>query len=86
MTVDFSQRPVPAIAEPPVQWELRSIASMLSDRYPDIRRADVDQLVTGVYSCLSDRARIRAHLIPLTLNRCRQLLSHRSHIDPNIQD
>jgi hypothetical protein len=55
--------------------ELRTVVSMLCARFPERSRAEVEGLVTDSYQRLSDDARIRAHLIPLTLNRCRRLLS-----------
>jgi hypothetical protein len=54
--------------------ELRQAASMLCTRFPARSRSDVERLLTDVYQALSDNARIRSHLIPLTLNRCRRLL------------
>jgi hypothetical protein len=47
--------------------------TMLSARFPD--RDDIGRLVTQVYGELAVDARIPTHLIPLTLNRCRRLLS-----------
>jgi hypothetical protein len=55
--------------------ELQSLVSMLCARFPDSSPTEVERLVTDVYCRLSESARIRSHLIPLTLNRCRQILS-----------
>jgi hypothetical protein len=57
------------------QDELQGVVSMLCTRFPECGRAEVQSLVTDVYRQLSDGARIRTHLIPLTLNRCRALLA-----------
>jgi hypothetical protein len=62
-------------AGPLMRDELQAVASMLCTRFPEHGRLEVEWLVTGVYDGLSATARIRAHLIPLTLNRCRLLLS-----------
>jgi hypothetical protein len=62
-----------------IRDELRTVVSMLCARFPERNQAEVEGLVTGVYQRLSDDARIRAHLIPLTLNRCRRLLSEGRH-------
>lgn len=58
-----------------VRDELQAVVSMLCMRFPDRSRAEVEWLVTDVYQDISGNARIRTHLIPLTLNRCRGLLS-----------
>lgn len=60
---------------PMVQDELQAIVSMLCTRFPERNPEDVELLVTDVYKRLSGDARVRAHLIPLTLNRCRRLLA-----------
>ncbi|CAN5852661.1 hypothetical protein BH09ACT7_BH09ACT7_32790 [soil metagenome] len=57
------------------QRELQSMVSMLCARFPDTDPTEIAQLVTDVYYRLRENARIRSHLIPLTLNRCRQILS-----------
>jgi hypothetical protein len=65
----------PTIGRPMVQDELQAIVSMLCTRFPERNPGDVELLVTDVYQRLSGDARVRAHLIPLTLNRCRRLLA-----------
>ena len=75
MTVEAAPEDIPDTTEHAVQDELQSIASMLCARFPDSRRSDVDRLVTDAYRSLSAKARIRAHLIPLTLNHCRRFLA-----------
>jgi len=63
-----------ALAQPLVRDELQTVVSMLCARFPECSQVDVEWLVTDVYRRLSENARIHAHLIPLTLNRCRQVL------------
>ena len=55
--------------------ELQAVVSMLCSRFPERSRVEVEWLVGDVYRSLFDGARVRNHLIPLTLNRCRSLLS-----------
>lgn len=55
--------------------ELAGLVSMLSARHPERDRDEIATLVTRVYGSLAADARIPTHLIPLTLNRCRRLLS-----------
>jgi len=66
-----------ALAQPLVCDELQTVVSMLCARFPERGRVDVEWLVTDVYQRLSTNARIHAHLIPLTLNQCRRILSDR---------
>ncbi|MCP9271001.1 three-helix bundle dimerization domain-containing protein [Mycolicibacterium arenosum] len=54
--------------------ELEAVASMLRSRFPDCRPEDIGRLVRTVYTQLAEQARVRTHLIPLTLNRCRRTL------------
>lgn len=74
MTVDQT------VASPMVRDELEDVVVMLCARFPERRTADIEWLVTDAYQTLSDNARIQAHLIPLTLNRCRRLLNDHSPI------
>lgn len=60
-----------------VQHELETVVSMLSVRFPERSPMELEQLVHAVYQHLSLQARIRTHLIPLTLNRSRRLLIER---------
>jgi hypothetical protein len=69
MTVD------PTIARSVIQDELHGVVTMLATRFPERSLVDIEWVVTDVYQRLSGNARVRAHLIPLTLNRCRRLLS-----------
>jgi Glycosyl hydrolase family 65, C-terminal domain len=55
--------------------ELESVVSALCARFPTRPRSDVEDVVTDVYGQLAGGATITAHLIPLTLNRSRRLLS-----------
>lgn len=64
-----------AMAQPLVSDELESVVSMLCARHPQRSRAEVQSLVADAYQKLCGDARIHAHLIPLTLNRCRRVLS-----------
>lgn len=63
------------LAEPRVRNELRSVAAMLCTRFPERTPQEIELLVSGTYERLAENARIRAHLIPLTLNRCRRRLT-----------
>jgi hypothetical protein len=64
-----------ALAQPLVRDELQTVVSMLCARFPERSRLEVQWLVTDLYQRLSESARIHAHLIPLTLNGCRRVLS-----------
>jgi hypothetical protein len=64
-----------ALAQPLVRDELQTVVAMLCARFPERGRAEVECLVTELYQRLSENARIHAHLIPLTLNGCRRILS-----------
>ncbi|MDX1890810.1 three-helix bundle dimerization domain-containing protein [Mycolicibacterium sp. 050158] len=81
MTQDLDIRePAPAVldaARPLVADELQRVVTMLTTRFPELNRVDAEWLVTEVYQGLSSEARVRTHLIPLTLNRCRRLLTER---------
>lgn len=55
--------------------ELEAVASMLRLRFPDFSSEDIDHLVTREYTQLAQQSRVHAHLIPLTLNRCRRVLT-----------
>ena len=71
------------IDAPMVREELRNIVSMLCTRFPERSTTDIEYLVTEVYQTLSGEARITAHLIPLTLNRCRRLLNEQRLTQPD---
>jgi hypothetical protein len=64
-----------ALAQPLVRDELQTVVAMLCARFPERSRVEVEWLVTDLYQRLSESARIHAHLIPLTLNGCRRILS-----------
>ena len=64
-----------ALAEPLVRDELGSVVAMLCARFPERTPREIERLVTDSYQRLSENARIHTHLIPLTVNRCRRLLS-----------
>lgn len=64
-----------ALAQPLVRAELGSVVAMLCARFPDRTPREIERLVNDSYQRLSENARIHAHLIPLTVNRCRRLLS-----------
>jgi hypothetical protein len=61
-------------AEPMVHDELEGVVAALCARFPDRRRSEIECVVSEVYAKLAASATISAHLIPLTLNRCRRLL------------
>ncbi len=64
-----------ALTEPLMQDELEGIASALCARFPRRSRSDIEEVVAGVYADLQRNATVTAHLIPLTLNRSRRLLT-----------
>ncbi len=64
-------RPEPAL----LRDELDGLVSMLATRFPGHSRMEITQLVTTTYHRLAADARIRAHLIPLTLNVSRRTLT-----------
>ena len=57
--------------------ELDSAAASLVARYPEADPAEIRTLVSTTYEQPAATARIRTHLIPLTLDRCRRVLSER---------
>jgi hypothetical protein len=58
-----------------VHDELDSVVSTLCTRLPGRTRSEVEAVVAAVYAELAAGATVTAHLIPLTLNRSRRLLS-----------
>jgi hypothetical protein len=64
-----------ALAQPLVRDELQTVVTMLCERFPRRSRIELEWLVTDLYHRLSENARIRTHLIPLTLNASRRALS-----------
>lgn len=62
-------------AAPLVHDELDSVVSTLCTRLPGRTRSEVEAVVAAVYAELAAEATVTAHLIPLTLNRSRRLLS-----------
>lgn len=64
-----------AFAEPLVHDELERVVSALCAKYPDHPRREIEAVVSAVHADLTSRATVTTHLIPLTLNRSRRLLS-----------
>jgi hypothetical protein len=64
-----------SLAEPTVRDELDRVVAELRTRFPDRTRPDIENVVNGVYTELSATATVTAHLIPLTLNRSRRILT-----------
>ncbi len=58
-----------------IRDELGAVVSALCARFPDRSRSDVERVVADVYAQLVVKATVTAHLIPLTLNRSRRVLS-----------
>ena len=52
-----------------VRDELDAIVTAICAKYPDRPRAEIERIVDGAYAHLNARARVHAHLVPLTLNR-----------------
>ena len=55
--------------------ELEGVGSALCVKFPTRSRIDIQCVVADVYAQLAASASITAHLIPLTLNRSRRVLS-----------
>ena len=55
--------------------ELNGLVSALCAKFPGRSRDEIETVVFDVYEQLAMGATITAHLIPLTLNRSRRLLS-----------
>ena len=68
-------------APPLARRELEALTSMLRSRFPERGSHEIEQLVAGVHADLAGQARVRSHLIPLTLNRCRRILTQRTRVD-----
>jgi hypothetical protein len=64
-----------AFADPMVHDELMGVVSTLSARFPNRSRDEIVDLVAKVHAELTENATVTSHLIPLTLNRSRRLLS-----------
>lgn len=60
---------------PMIRDELGAVVSALCARFPDRNPSEVEHVVADVYAQLVANATVTAHLIPLTLNRSRRLLS-----------
>ena len=74
------------IAAPMIHDELDSVITALCARFPLRTRHEIVIIVTGVYEQLAASATITAHLIPLTLNRSRRLLSSTQATDDSGRD
>ncbi|CAN5885957.1 hypothetical protein BH10ACT9_BH10ACT9_28130 [soil metagenome] len=57
-----------------VEDELDAVASAVHEKYPLCPRAEVTAVVLQSYRYLAEHATIRAHLIPLTLNRSLRMM------------
>lgn len=55
--------------------ELDGVVSMLCTRYPSRSRESIVRLVSEAYDQLAAHATVTSHLIPLTVNRCRNVLT-----------
>jgi hypothetical protein len=55
--------------------ELTAVVSALRQRFPQLPAVEVETVVARVYEELAATAKVTAHLIPLTLNRSRRLLT-----------
>ena len=64
-----------AFAEPMVHDELEGVVSALCVKFSDRSRREIEDVVAGVYASLAGKATVTTHLIPLTLNRSRTLLT-----------
>ena len=58
-----------------IRDELGAVVSALCARFPERNPDEVERVVADVYAQLVANATVTAHLIPLTLNRSRRLLS-----------
>ena len=64
-----------AFADPMVHDELMGVVATLSARFPNRSRDEIEHVVAKVHAELTEHATVTSHLIPLTLNRSRRLLS-----------
>jgi len=64
-----------AFADPMVHDELMGVVSTLSARFPNRSRDEIVDVVAKAHAELTENATVTSHLIPLTLNRSRRLLS-----------
>jgi hypothetical protein len=64
-----------AFADPMVHDELMGVVSTLSARFQNRSRDEIEGVVAKVHAELAKNATVTSHLIPLTLNRSRRLLS-----------
>lgn len=60
---------------PMIRDELGAVVLALCAKCPDRNPSDVERVVADVYAQLVANATVTAHLIPLTLNRSRRVLS-----------
>jgi hypothetical protein len=67
-----------AFADPMVHDELMSVVSTLCARFPNRSSSEIAEVVAKVHAELTKNATVTSHLIPLTLNRSRRLLSRPS--------
>ena len=61
--------------------ELERVVSMLCVKYPDRNHDEIATLVSEVYHRLASNATVTTHLIPLTVNRCRRVLTDRPDVE-----
>ncbi|WP_280339447.1 hypothetical protein [Nocardia neocaledoniensis] len=61
----------------PATGELEAIARALAPKFPELAYADVLEVVRSTYRELVGKARIHAHLIPLTVNLSRSRLTNK---------
>lgn len=72
LTVDGGQ--VGASNTTLIEGELDAVVDTVCAKYPQCRRAEAADVVLQSYRCLAERATVRAHLIPLTLNRSLRMM------------
>lgn len=63
-----------------VHDELVGVISALRERFPDHDQDEIERVVAEVYADLATKATVTAHLIPLTLNRSRRVLTGRAEL------
>lgn len=64
-----------ALAEPTLDDELKGVVEQLCVKFPARPKSEIEGVVSTAFARLSSDAAVTAHLIPLTLNLSRRLLS-----------
>jgi hypothetical protein len=74
MLIERMPGPTAGSAHTMLDDELGSIVAAICARFPGVREAEVESVVTEAYRHLAEHATLTTHLIPLTLNRSMRML------------